>query len=115
MGESLRSGVGSGDGIVLVAFPLGGVALKLFVPVRAFHRLDAHNIAVGLCPTGDAGGWRCDLCGDVDGGGAWSWVAACPSDVEGFGSPMDVPMFVPRCDREVGAACGGAHAAATTP
>ena len=45
-------------------------------------RLDVHDITVGWCPTGDASGWRCDLCGNDD-GGAWSWVAACPSDVDG--------------------------------
>ena len=41
-----------------------------------------HYIAVGRCPTGDEVVWRCDVCGNDD-GGEESWVTTCPFDAEG--------------------------------
>lgn len=41
-----------------------------------------HGIMVGRCSTGSVGGWRCDFCGDDD-DDVRSWVAACPSNIDG--------------------------------
>jgi hypothetical protein len=54
-GESLDP-VGSGDGRHShIDFLVWGIALKILIPSVLLGGMNAHDIAVGRCPTGDVG------------------------------------------------------------